>query len=210
MEFPDHGRLGHGEGPCRDHLDLDLMRIEKRDVLLDNRSAPVHIRIARTDEIDRLRSIGIEADRRYLQSRHPEFCDGTSIPPAVAEKAISEGRLWVSVCDQVPVGWVYVSRLDNEYCVGQISVITAYGRRGIGTGLLHQAHANARQRGEKSIIVATQLDVPWNGPWYAREGYVVLQTSEWSIMMLAEARRQAANGLDWTDRAFMRLLIGGG
>ncbi|WP_175656969.1 GNAT family N-acetyltransferase [Burkholderia ambifaria] len=167
----------------------------------------MQIRIARPDEIALLQAIGIEADTRYLQSPHPDMCDGTTIPPAVALQAIADGRLWVAVPEQEPVGWIYVSRLEGEYCVGQISVAVAYGRRGIGTALMQQAHADARQRGDHSVVLAAQLDIPWSGPWYTRLGYFALAPSAWNRTMQIEARRQSADGLDWADRAFMRLCL---
>lgn len=165
------------------------------------------LRAPRPDEIDRLREIGIEADQRYLHSRHPAFCDGSSIPPQVARQAISEGRLWVAELGSRVVGWIYVSRLGGEYCVGQVSVALAHGRQGIGTALLRWAHADARARGEPSVVLATQLDVPWNGPWYARHGYEVIPPDAWSPALQAQARQQAEGGLDWTHRAFMRLRL---
>ncbi len=165
------------------------------------------IRTARLDEIDRLRAIGIEADTRFLQSRYPGFCDGTSIPPAVAAQAIAEDRLWVATRGRLPVGWLYASRLDGEYCIGQVSVALDHGRQGLGTALLRRAHAHARELGEPSILLATQLDVPWNGPWYVRQGYEVVPQAAWTPMLLAHVREQIEGGLDWTARAFMRLRL---
>lgn len=163
------------------------------------------IRSARLEEIECLQSIGIEADTRYLQSQHPEFCDGTSIPTSVAAKAIEQQRLWVAEHQQTPVGWIYVSRLHGEYCIGQISVLTQHGQQGVGLALLQQAHADARRRGEASIVLVTQSDVPWCGPWYARMGYEAISQQAWSEAMQSEAQRQQTDGLDWANRIIMRL-----
>jgi GNAT superfamily N-acetyltransferase len=168
----------------------------------------MNIRLAQEHEVSVIQAIGIDADTRFLATAYPEVCDGSSIPSTAAQAAIAQGRLWVALGNaDTPVGWVYVSRLSGEYCVGHISVLVAYGRQGIGTALMETAKEDARARGEPSMVLAAQCDVPWSGPWYERMGYVALEPSQWTDAMRSEAIRQGEGGLDWGARAFMRLSL---
>jgi GNAT superfamily N-acetyltransferase len=53
----------------------------------------------------------------------------------------------------------------------QLSVDPEKGRRGVGRALLRAAVAWATARGYDELTLATYRDVPWNGPFYASEGF---------------------------------------
>lgn len=163
-------------------------------------------RLARPFEVFEIQRIGLEADLRFEQIGHPEL-SGETIPDDAAERAIREGRLWVVERDADVVGWAVVGRLEGELVVGQISVLQRAGREGAGTALLLALVANARAGGEKSIVLNTQSDVPWNAPWYAKHGFVVVPPSAWndSLRRLTEAQKQG--GVDWSKRVHMRLTL---
>jgi GNAT superfamily N-acetyltransferase len=54
----------------------------------------------------------------------------------------------------------------------QLSVDPDRGRRGVGRALLRAAVAWATEQGYGELTLATYRDVPWNGPFYASEGFV--------------------------------------
>ncbi len=168
----------------------------------------VLIRPAHRDDLPSLAVIEREADRRFAEAGHPEFLDGETIPEDVARRAIDDGRITVAELDRAVVGWLFVTRMGGELCVGQVSVSPAYGRRGIGTALLRELIAQARARGEGSIVLNTQSDVAWNMPWYACHGFVVVPLASWNDAMRAITDAQRAHGLDWTTRVHMRLTLG--
>jgi GNAT superfamily N-acetyltransferase/fermentation-respiration switch protein FrsA (DUF1100 family) len=128
------------------------------------------IRLATDADIPALQAVGIAADRRFLAVGLPEYADGTTIPTDAAQRAIARGDLWVAERSGV-VGWILLGRVGGECCIGQVSVDPAFGRAGIGTALLRHALAVARRRGEGSVVLFTEANVPWNGPWYEREGF---------------------------------------
>ncbi|PRB11035.1 GNAT family N-acetyltransferase [Microbacterium sp. MYb62] len=76
--------------------------------------------------------------------------------------------------DAVPgvVGFVHVMEIDGHAHLEQLSVLPAYGRRGIGRRLVEAALAEARRRGHSEITLRTYVDVPWNAPFYASCGFV--------------------------------------
>jgi ribosomal protein S18 acetylase RimI-like enzyme len=64
--------------------------------------------------------------------------------------------------------------LDGHWHLEQIAVDPAHGRRGIGAALLEATHGELVARGAREVTLMTYADVPWNGPFYARHGYVEL------------------------------------
>ncbi|MBP6835036.1 MAG: GNAT family N-acetyltransferase [Deltaproteobacteria bacterium] len=148
-----------------------------------------------------------DADARFAAAGHPELADGSGIPDDVARAAIAQGRITVAEVDGAVVGWVYMGRVEAELCLGQISVEPSHGRRGVGTALLRHVIDEARRRGEDSMVLNTQSDVPWNRPWYERHGFVVVPPSACSEALRAIERDQVEHGLDWSSRVHMRLTL---
>ncbi len=172
------------------------------DFLPPGPTSDVVLRPARADDLPRLGPIERAADRRFEGTPYTVFLDGDAIPPGVAARALADGRLTVAERGGEVVGWLCATRLGGEVCVGQVSVLPAHGRRGIGTALLRDLLDRARAAGEPSVVLITQADIPWNAPWYERHGFAIVPTSQWGDAMHAEARRSA--DLDWSQRVLMR------
>jgi ribosomal protein S18 acetylase RimI-like enzyme len=162
------------------------------------------LRHARPDDIEALRAVEADADLRFVHFGHAELADGSVVPAEVAARAIADGRIIVSLLDDAVVGWVWRARLGDEACVAQLSVARAYGRRGIGTALLGRAVKDAAEAGEPSIVLATQSDVPYNRPWYERQGFAVVLRADWSTAMVTAMHAQVEGGLDAKTRIWMR------
>jgi GNAT superfamily N-acetyltransferase len=64
----------------------------------------------------------------------------------------------------------------------QLSVHPDHGRRGLGRALLRAAIEWARAAGYRELTLATYRDVPWNGPFYASEGFVEIgPADDWLV-----------------------------
>jgi 4-diphosphocytidyl-2-C-methyl-D-erythritol kinase len=164
---------------------------------------PPRLRLAGLDDIPLLGPIEREANLRYEGTPHTAHLDGATIPVEAARRAVSEGRITVIEVETV-VGWLYAGRLGGELCLGQVSVLRSHGQRGLGSRLLDDLVTRARAAGERSIVLTTQSDLPWNMPWYARHGFVVVPRDEWTPAMQAATAEQEAEGLDWSSRVHMR------
>ena len=70
------------------------------------------------------------------------------------------------------IAFVHVLEIDQTAHLEQLSVLPEHGRRGYGRALVEAAKNEARRRGYRSLSLRTYADVPWNGPFYARAGFV--------------------------------------
>jgi GNAT superfamily N-acetyltransferase len=102
------------------------------------------------------------------------FPDG----PMVIELMIDKGAE-ILVAGDPPVGFAAVEDVDGAVHLEQISVRPGLVRRGIGGRLLREVLARAKGRGAPGVSLLTFRDVPWNGPWYAKHGFEVLDEDRW-------------------------------
>lgn len=134
-------------------------------------TAPFRIRLARPSDLRHLAAI--EDEGVPMVAEH----FGDRMPPSLATVATSGGQrdqsgvLHVAEADGRPVGFAHVTHHEDVAHLEQLSVLPAYGRRGIGTGLVRDAMAEARWSGAETMSLCTFRDVPWNGPFYRRLGF---------------------------------------
>jgi GNAT superfamily N-acetyltransferase len=80
--------------------------------------------------------------------------------------------LVVLVAGDPPVGLCRIDAVGEGAHLEQLSVHPDHGRRGIGRALLRGGVAWAQSRGYHELTLCTYREVPWNGPFYASEGFV--------------------------------------
>ena len=130
----------------------------------------VRIRQARPDELAGLPEIEAAADAMFAASGI-----GPLPGPATGEELAV--ALVILVAGDPPVGFC---RIDQVAAPGhgppgahleQLSVHPDHARRGVGRALLRAACSWAAAQGFPELTLATYRDVPWNGPFYASEGF---------------------------------------
>ncbi|SDH11555.1 GNAT family N-acetyltransferase [Klenkia brasiliensis] len=95
----------------------------------------------------------------------------TDLPPPAT--AADRARSWRVLATGRPVvGFAVLEQLDGAVHLEQLSVHPAHGRRGLGGALVEAAVEEARAAGADRVTLCTYADVPWNGPFYARHGFV--------------------------------------
>ncbi len=100
-------------------------------------------------------------------------------PGTVAEFAAA---LVVLVAGDPPVGLCRIDRIGDGAHLEQLSVHPDHARRGIGRALLRAGCGWAAAQGYPELTLATYRDVPWNGPFYASEGFVeVGPVDDWLV-----------------------------
>ena len=134
---------------------------------------PVTVRPAAPDELALLPGLEAAADVMF---------ERLGIGPLPGPGSVEQfaAALVVLVAGDPPIGLCRIDALAGGAHLEQLSVHPDHGRRGIGRALLRAGCAWARGRGYAEITLATYRDVPWNGPFYASEGFVeVGPVDEW-------------------------------
>ncbi len=118
--------------------------------------------------------------------------------------AQAESRLWVA-CDinDVPIGFVYARLVDDAFYIQELDVMRAYQRRGIGRRLIDAVCDAAKDRGDRTVLLSTFANVPWNAPYYERLGFERLGSDALTPALRRIESEEAAFGLDTSRRVFM-------
>ncbi len=163
----------------------------------------VFIERARPSQVDAL--CAIERAAVQLFRGHPAWraYAAMAIPTELLHGAMARGLVWVAIEQGEPVGFVW---LDDELGgdavgIGELDVLPSHGRRGIGAALLQHACAWARSAGYRRVDLGTLADVPWNAPFYAKHGFVVVDKRDPAFV--EALARDRANGFPDELRVFM-------
>jgi GNAT superfamily N-acetyltransferase len=121
--------------------------------------------------------------------------------PATVEAAVDQGAD-ILVTGDPPIAFAAVTSLDGHPHLEQISVQAGQGGRGIGSLLLNEV---VRRSGH-GLTLLTFRDVPWNGPWYMRHGFVEFPEPAWGPEIRAHWQAELDAGLhDLGSRLAMHL-----
>ncbi|MEL3948104.1 MULTISPECIES: GNAT family N-acetyltransferase [Streptomyces] len=165
----------------------------------------MRIRSPRHGELTRLQDIERAAGRCFHDVGMPEIADDE--PPALDELAGYEraGLAWVAADENdVPVAYLIADRVDGDLHVEQVSVHPDHARHGIGRSLLDHLADRAAAEAVPALTLTTFRDVPWNAPYYARCGFVLLAEAELGPGLRAVRAKEAEHGLDRWPRVCMR------
>lgn len=170
-----------------------------------NDAQTYRIRLARTDEVLRLRAIEDEAGILFQGLGLFDEALDSSFPLDTLAKLVDLRQVWVGCLeDDLPVGMVIASERGGVAYVEELDVIPAHGRRGLGARLLEQVCGWAEAQGYAAVTLSTFRDLPWNGPFYRKHGFRELQPTEWSPGMRAIREHEEKHGFRVELRVFMR------
>lgn len=148
-------------------------------------------------------------ERVEVQARSLLAAQGVDLEQFTAGDSFTEDTSWdlavVATVEDEIIAMARCSALHRELlCLDQVSVVPAWARQGIGTGLLVSVGELARRSGFRAITGTTFADVVFNGPYYQRLG-----ATEDSDPHPAMVRRRAVErslGLDdFGRRIIMRI-----
>jgi GNAT superfamily N-acetyltransferase len=119
--------------------------------------------------------------------------------------AQAEGRLWVALAGDTPVGFAQVEVLGSSAAhLEEIDVHPDHGGRGLGTRLVAAACDWAARSGYPEVTLTTFCDVPWNMPFYKRLGFEVVPAHTLGPELAPIVQDETRRGLDPTRRVVMR------
>ncbi len=169
-------------------------------------SHEIHVRRAEVIDLQACRII--ENDSAYLFAEHgmPGIAEDPSVDLETLTQAQTEGRLWVATdSDDVPVGFALIGTIDGLPHLRELDVLTRWQRRGVGRRLIAAITDDARQAGHAALTLTTFTDVPWNGPYYARLGFVTVAPADMGPELREAYEHEAPGGITGNPRSAMRL-----
>ena len=117
--------------------------------------------------------------------------------------------LWVATDgEDRPVGFALVFEIDGYAHLDQLNVLPNHTQKGLGKALLRTVCEWARERGYPGVTLSTFRDVPWNGPFYSRHGFRVVQSKELTAGLAQLVERERKRGIRTDLRVIMRLDVG--
>jgi GNAT superfamily N-acetyltransferase len=104
----------------------------------------------------------------------------------------------VFVAGRPPVAFVRVDEVDGLAHIEELAVIPKWMRQGIGSALVERACEWASAHDYPAITLTTYADVPWNGPYYAKRGF--MEVADPSPGLRAVRDQERGVGLDAVGR----------
>lgn len=163
---------------------------------------------ARPEHLDALPAIELAA-ARLLEGHAPESVLNEATDCDTFADAARQGRLWVALAGDAPVGFALVKMLaDDLPHLDEIDVEPAHGRRGLGTALVRTVCEWTAASGFSMLTLSTFRAVAWNLPFYARLGFVEVPSGGLRPELAAVVADEVARGLDPDKRAVMAYRCG--
>lgn len=121
---------------------------------------------------------------------------GIQLPPG--QMSVEELRACeaVLVIGEPIVGFLCLEVLDGQAHLSQVAVLLDRTGEGLGTALIAAAIHWATEHDFPAMTLTTYRDVPWNGPYYARRGFLELHDAQLSPGLLAARTHEREIGLD--------------
>lgn len=167
------------------------------------------IALARPQDLRLIASIELAA-AQLLRGHAPEAVLNEVTSERVLSDAQREGRLWVALAGDTPVGFAHVELFEpNAVHLDELDVHPDHGRRGLGTRLVKAVCAWAQARGDLPVTLATFREVPWNMLFYGRLGFEEIPRAQLSPALRSVVEDEAYRGLDPARRLVMRWRPGG-
>ena len=165
------------------------------------------IAIARPRDVPALAAIELAA-AALLEGHAPRSVLNETTSERDFMEAQEEGRLWVALDGDAPVGFALVEMLsDGLPHLDEVDVHPGHGRRGVGTELVRTVCEWVARRGLSGLTLTTFRAVPWNMPFYARLGFEEMAPDEIGPELAAVLRDEASRGLDPEGRVAMRYRV---
>lgn len=157
-------------------------------------------------------SLGAVEERAATLFRDVGLAAAVDLPlhdPSALRVACREGRVLVAVdATDAPIGFAIVeAHPDGDVHLLELDVLPEHGGKGLGRALIAAAEDWGRRRGLGRITLTTFRDVPFNAPFYARVGFVVLEGSAVGGRLGAILAAEVAHGIGIAPRVAMAKVL---
>lgn len=162
------------------------------------------IRRARLADLPLLPAIEASAASLFAGTAMAHVVGGPTTPLATLERGLAGGSLWVAD-DAGPCGFLLAAAEGGWLHILELSVARDAQGQGHGRALLLTAIDAAPGLGCRQLSLTTDRLLAWNGPFYARHGFVERPADDPALpdWLAAMPAREAASGLDPARRCIM-------
>jgi len=159
---------------------------------------------ARPGDVAALPAIELAA-AQLLRGHAPDSVLNEVFDEAELREAQGQGRLWVALDGDTPVGFAVVELLARDLPhLEEVDVHPSHGRRGLGARLVQTVCEWAARSGYAQLTLTTYRDLPWNMPFYARLGFAEVPVEARRSELEAVFRAETARGFDSERRLVMK------
>lgn len=163
------------------------------------------IREAHEADLPVLREIERAAGQSFREIGMIEVADDEPPTLETLREFQRAGRAWVCAdTEERPVAYLIAGVIDGNVHVEQVSVRPEWRGLRIGWALIEHAAGWARAQGITTMTLTTFTEVPWNGPYYERRGFVRIPEVDVTVGLGAIRLAEKEHGLDRWPRVCMR------
>jgi GNAT superfamily N-acetyltransferase len=147
------------------------------------------------------------AGRAFLGSSQAAVANDPVSPAEFYAPRVPQGLVWVATEGDVPFGFACTEPFEDALHLWELAVRLDAQRQGAGRALVMAVAADARVRNLPAVTLTTFRDIAWNGPFYARLGFVEVPHAGANPRLSGLRAHEAALGLDVANRCIMRLAL---
>lgn len=170
------------------------------------------IRLTTSDDAWLLPEIERAASSRFREFNDLAWLAGGAVLSVDEHQFFAQaGCSWVAVdSTDRAVGFLVAQFCPDALHIVELSVQPSCERQGLGRALISQAEAFARKHELPAITLTTFREVPWNGPFYARLGFVMVEGDSLPPRLRAILEDEVRSGLPADQRCAMTLALSRG
>lgn len=161
------------------------------------------VRAAQADDLSALPDLERRAATRFADLGYPEIAALPVQSLDALRSACADGRLLVAQVVETGelVGFALLEPAGDDLHLVELDVERSWQGRGVGRALLDATIAHAA--GFRRVTLTTYRDVPFNAPFYARYGFLVLDDHTMGPRLSALRDAERTHGFDILPRVAM-------
>lgn len=163
------------------------------------------IRLAILEDMDLLPALEKAAGEVFRSIGMEDIANGDVPTADYYASFLKHGAVYVttSMDDETTLtGFILLAPFETAAHIYEVSVHPKFQRQGIGKRLLTQANSWAQSSGFNRVTLTTFTNVPWNAPYYASQGFRLIDEADYSPAQNILSENEASHGL--TDRCWMQ------
>lgn len=160
-------------------------------------------RIAERHEYGVLPAVERAAAALFRESPYPHLADG----PLAADSMEPGDTVWIVADEDSIVGFAICRKSGAALHIQEIDIHPAHARRGLGKQLIEHVVHFARRRHFEAVTLTTFADVAWNGPYYARLGFLLVPMDVMSAELRDILVAERAAGIPMAQRIAMQRVL---